>query len=158
MAAGIALPLLDFRFVRNFLGDASCDFWASCPGSSDVAPPATPILSFAVLTIAGAFDRQLPPPPSHFRLAFLFSVCVLEAAGVPLVAESGSTIDAFEATFLDVSTLLAVLGGGFEGLASVEGTGSVLPSSAGACGLGFVFLRGLIPTWKVRGSSSLDRS
>lgn len=75
-------PLLDLRLVRNLVGPSAFAFFASSLGSSDVAPPATPILSFAVLTMAGAFERQLPVPPSHLRVAFLFGGSSPGAAGV----------------------------------------------------------------------------
>lgn len=108
------------------------------------------MLSFAVLTMAGAFERQLPPPPSHFRLAFLLSVWVPEAAGVPVLldTETGSATDVFEGAFWDSSPPFGVLSGRFKelALASVGGADSELPSSAGAWWLGFAFLRGLIPT------------
>lgn len=65
MAAGMTLLLLELRLVRNFLGDSSWGCFASSPGSSLVAPPLTPMLSFAVWTMAGALDRQLPDPDSH---------------------------------------------------------------------------------------------
>jgi hypothetical protein len=134
MAAGIALPLLEFRFVKNFLGDSSRGFWASFPGSSAVAPPATPMLSFAILAIAGALERQLPPPPSHFMLTFLFSVCGSGAAGVlgALVIGLGSAAVVFGAACCCAVGLSGVFGSGFVGLASVGGAGSGMPGSAGA--------------------------
>ena len=84
MAAGMALLLLELRLVRNFLGDSSLGFFASSPGSSLVAPPLTPMLSFAVWTIAGALDRQLPEPESHF---LPLGVCEPVEAGVVLPTE-----------------------------------------------------------------------
>lgn len=76
MAAGMASPLLDLRFVKNLAGDWSFALSEASLGSSEAAPPLTltPMLSLAVFTVAVAFDRQLPPPPSHLRLGFLCSV------------------------------------------------------------------------------------
>jgi hypothetical protein len=92
------------------------------------------MLSFTVLTIAGAFDRQLPPPPNHFRLAFLFSVGGPEAAGVldRLATGVGSAIGVLEAAFWGISASFGLFDDGFVELVSVGVAGSGVPWSAGA--------------------------
>ena len=149
--AGIVLPLLDLRLVRNRLGESSCGFFASSPGSSPVAPALTPILSFAVLTMAGALDRQLPVPVSHF---LPFGVCVPGVAGgVSVLAVAvEAAIEVSEAPSCRTELALGVLERVF---AAVTSGGSSRPEllllvlSAGAWGAGVLgrdFLRGFMPT------------
>jgi hypothetical protein len=68
--AGRAAPLLDLRLVRNFAGESPRGVLSSSVvGKALAAPPLTlmPMLSVAVRTTAGAFERQLPVPLSHRR-------------------------------------------------------------------------------------------
>jgi len=141
MDVGSASPLLDLRLVRNLVGESSFGFFAS-PGSSAVAPPLTPMLSFAVSTSAGALDRQLPVPFSHF---FPRGVCVPEVFSVvaPFV-DVDSAIELLEDASGSISLLLGVLGA----LLSCGASGPV--PSAGACEFGFDFLRGFIRAGRVR--------
>lgn len=146
MEVGNALPLLDLRLVRNLVGESSRGFFASASGSSPVAPPVTPMLSALVFTTAGALDRQLPVPPSHF---FPLGVWVPAVEGVD--APFDSVVDD-SAVFVS----LGVLCGASASLSAVDalgvvswvasgGTGApVLVPSAGAWGFGLLFLRGLI--------------
>lgn len=147
---GSAKLLLDLRFVRKRAGDSLLGDLTSSLGSSEVAPPLTliPMVSCAVFTTAGALDRQLPVPPSHFRL--LFGVCVPVVVGVvaPSVAieasESGllatvsfDVVLAASASVVGSVVLLALLSVGFvDALACL--------SSLGASELILTFLRGLI--------------
>ena len=146
---GSAKLRLDLRLVRNLTGDSSLGFLGSSLGSSDVAPPLTlmPMVSCAVFTTAGALERQLPVPPSHFRP--LFGVCVPVVVGVdvPSVATEASEPDWLIVVSCDVvlassapavgsAVLLAVL----LGLLVVDT--SAMLSSAGAWGFGLDFLRG----------------
>ena len=145
--AGIASPLLDLRLESSFLGDWSFAFLASPLASSEVAPPVTPMLSLAILATAGAFERQLPVPPNHFLLGFLFSVCWLDdcedAVAFELASESAR--DSFVVLFRNISLPLGVFDVVLTALGAGESSDvSVLPS-AGALGFGFDFLRGLIP-------------
>lgn len=98
---GSAKLLLDLRLVRNLAGESFLDFFASSLGSSEVAPPLTliPMVSCAVFTTGGAFDRQLPVPPSHFRP--LFGVCVPVVVGVD--APSGTVDDSDSGRLVVVS-------------------------------------------------------
>lgn len=146
MEAGMASPLLDFRLVRNFLGDSSLDFFASSSGSSPVAPPLTPMLSFAVLTMAGALDRQLPEPESHLLAR---GVCVPEAVGVVVPTEGvDSATDLSEEasgkTRLPLGVLLVVV------LASSGTSGPWVGAAAGASVSGLGFLLGFIPAGTVK--------
>lgn len=115
------------------------------------------MLSFAVLTIAGAFDRQLPVPDSHF---LPFGVCVPEVEGRVLATEGvdDSAIDVFEDAFCSIPLLLGVVEAVFAASGSGGTSGPVLLLrlvllSAGAWGVGFVFLRGFIPTGRVKDES-----
>jgi hypothetical protein len=144
MEAGMASPLLDFRLVRNFLGDSSLGFFASSSGSSPVAPPLTPMLSFAVLTMAGAFDRQLPEPESHLLPR---GVCVPEAVGVVEPTEGiESAIDVPEGTPGKISLPLGVVP---VVLASGGTSGPLSGASAVASVFGLDFLCGFIPAGRV---------
>lgn len=152
MDVGSALPLLDLRLVKNLVGESSFGDFAWSPGSSPVVPYVTPMLSFAVLTIAGAFARQLPDPPSHF---LPFGVCVPDDAAVDasLFVRVDSAMDALEGlgcktslllgvfVVLDAAVVLAVDGASWLVLLSVPGTS----------GFGLDFLRGFIRTGKLKG-------
>jgi hypothetical protein len=153
MDVGSAFPLLDLRLVRNLVGASSFGFFASSPGSSPVAPPLTPMLSLAVLTIAGALERQLPDPLSHL----FFGVWVPVVVGVDAPSEAVVEVD--EAREL----LDSALGGASPSLGTVDAVVlSAMPASgggtsgpvpvppAGAWGFGFDFLRGLIRARKER--------
>lgn len=145
MEAGMASPLLDLRLVRNFLGDSSLGFFASSLGSSPVAPPLTPMLSFAVWTMAGAFDRQLPVPESHLLPR---GVCVPEAVGVVAPTEDvDAATDWSEGASGRMSLLLGVVS---VVLASCGTAGALVDASEGASGFGFDFLRGFIPAGRVK--------
>jgi hypothetical protein len=135
MDVGSASPLLDLRLVRNLVGESSFGFFAS-PGSSAVAPRLTPMLSFAVSTSAGALDRQLPVPFSHF---FPRGVCEPDVFGVdaPFV-DIDSAIELLADASGSISLPLGVLGALLSGGASGRGP------SAGACEFGFDFLRGFM--------------
>jgi hypothetical protein len=143
---GSALPLLDLRLVRNLVGESSLGFFASSPGTSPVAPPLTPITSVAVFTIAGAFDRQLPDPLSHF---FPFGVWapVLLGVDAPGEADVDAANDAFDGAFCSTPLSLGVwdvvVSAALFSDAAAEPV-PVLLASAGACEFGFAFLRGLI--------------
>jgi hypothetical protein len=60
--------------------------------------------------MAGAFTRQLPLAPNHFRLAFFFSVCpsvsVVDAVLSDMVLEW--VLDLLEGGFCDISLPLGV--------------------------------------------------
>jgi hypothetical protein len=139
--------LLDLRLVRNLVGESSLGFFASSPGSSAVAPPLTPILSVAVFTIAGAFERQLPDPLSHF---FPFGVWVPVVLGVDAPfeeADEESANDGFDGAFCRTSPLLGVWDVEVSAALLSDGTAGPVPvllASAGAWAFGFGFLRGLI--------------
>lgn len=110
------------------------------------------MLSFAVLTIAGAFDRQLPVPESHF---LPFGVCVPGVEGLVLATEGvdDSATDVFDDAFCSIPLLLGVVAAVLAASGSDGTSGPVLLllwSSAGAWGLGFVFLRGFILTGRVK--------
>lgn len=141
--AGRATLLLDLRLVRNLLGESSRGFLASSLGSSPVAPKVTPMLSLAVLTMAGAFDRQLPLPDSHF---LPLGVCVPGVAGgVALLAVAVEAAkDVVDGASGSMSLALGVPEGECATLAS-EGASPPVLSSAGAWVLGRDFLRGFIP-------------
>jgi hypothetical protein len=98
MEVGSALPLLDLRLVRNLVGESSLGFLASSPGSSPVAPPVTPMLSVAVLVEGGAFERQLPDPPSHF-LPFGVWLPVVVGVDAPSDVAVDSAKDLFDGAF-----------------------------------------------------------
>jgi len=147
---GSAKLLLDLRLVKNLAGESLLGFLAASCGSSDVAPPLTamPIVSWAVLTTAGALDRQLPVPPSHLRP--LFGVCVPVVVGVDAPSDAAGEVD--KARLVDVScdvvlaSSAAVVVSGVVVvvvlvLPVVVGTSAVL-SPAGGWGFGLDFLRG----------------
>lgn len=142
---GSALPLLDLRLVRNLVGESSLGFLASSPGSSLVAPPFTPMLSFAVLTTAGAFIRQLPDPPSHFfpRGVWLPVVVGVDAPSEVVV---DSARDLFDGAFctsspspgvVEVFVLVVPASGG-------SSRPVLLLLTTGASVFGFDFLRGFM--------------
>jgi hypothetical protein len=138
---GSAFPLLDLRLVRNLVGASSLGFFASSPGSSPVAPPLTPMLSFAVFTMAGALDRQLPDPLSHL----FFGVWVPVVVGVDAPSDAVVVDDArelSESAFCGASASLGTVDAVV--LASGCGTSAVSAPAAGAWEFGFDFLRGLI--------------
>lgn len=141
----MASPLLDFRLVRNFLGDSSLGFFASSSGSSPVAPPLTPMLSLAVLTIAGAFDRQLPVPESHL---LPLGVCVPEAVGVMAPADDVEAVTDWSGGASGRMSLL--LGVVSVVLASCGTAGALVDASEGASVFGLDFLRGFIPAGEVK--------
>jgi hypothetical protein len=93
------------------------------------------MLSLAVLTTAGAFDRQLPVALSHF---LLFGVCVPAVEGVdaPFEEAVDSASDLSDGVFCSISLLLGVVAvvvvGVSAALASGGPSGPVLLPSAGA--------------------------
>jgi len=135
-------PLLDLRFVRNLAGDWSRCLLESSLGSSDAAPPLTlmPMLSFAVVTVADALDRQLPP--SHFRLAFFWRVWPSEPADVVEAVKGDSDSDT---GWLAGALSGAVLVSGPLEAGVVDGPG-LSGGCSGASGFGLCldFLRGLM--------------
>jgi hypothetical protein len=148
---GRAKLLLDLRLVRKRAGDSLLGVLSSSFGSSEAAPPLTltPIVSCAVFTTAGALDRQLPVPPSHFRP--LFGVCVPVVVGVAvpsdateasdgvwLAAVSCDVVLAFNASVASSFVLLALL------LSAAFVDASAGLWSLGASELGLTFLRGLM--------------
>jgi hypothetical protein len=161
MDVGSAVPLLDLRLVRNLVGESSSlGFFASSSGSSLVAPPSTPMLSFAVFTTAGALDRQLPEPLSH---AFPFGVRVPAVEGV--VAPFEDAVEPDNDVFDGALGRIALSLGVFEavvvvvvvqaaGVSAVGGTSAPVLLSAGAWEFGFGFLRGFI---RAGGEKGLDR-
>jgi hypothetical protein len=107
------------------------------------------MLSVAVLTTAGAFERQLPEPLSHF---FPFGVWVPEAVGVDALFELAveSAKDLLGALFGRRSLPLGVVEVVFALLASGGTCAPVLSPSAGAWGFGLDFLRGFIRAGRVK--------
>jgi hypothetical protein len=107
------------------------------------------MLSFAVWTRAGAFDRQLPVPFSHFLPR---GVWVPEAVGV--IAPSEDDVDPatelFEGVCSKTSLALGVVVAVVGVLASAGMSGPAQLPSAGAWGLGFDFLRGFIRAGRVK--------
>jgi hypothetical protein len=142
---GSALPLLDLRVVRNLVGASSFGFFAFSPGSSPVDFLLTLMLSLAVLTMAGALERQLPDPLSHR----FFGVWVPVVVGVDAPSDAVLVVD-------DARELFdSALGGASPSLGTVDAVVlSAMPASAGgtsgpvppagAWEFGFDFLRGLI--------------
>lgn len=143
----MASPLLDLRLVRNFLGDSSLGFFASSPGSSPVAPPLTPMLSFAVLTIAGALDRQLPEPESHLLPR---GVCAPEADDVGVVAPTEGVDPVTDLSECASGKTRLLLGVVSVVLGSGATSGALVGASAGASVVGLDFLRGIIPAGRVK--------
>jgi hypothetical protein len=146
---GRASLLLDLRLVRNLVGESSFGFFTFAPGSSPVAPPLTPMLSVAVFTIAGALERQLPDPPSHF---LPFGVCVPVVVGVEAPSDEDAAVDSasdvFEGAFCSTWLLLGVVeaDGVVSAMLASGGTSApvLLLPPAGAWGFSFDFLRGFI--------------
>lgn len=153
--AGITSPLLDLRLVRKCLGESSRDLFAPLRGSSPVEPEVTPMLSVAVLTMAGAFDRQLPVPDSHF---LPLGVCVPGVVGgVALLADAVEAASDLtdEGAFGKIPLAFGVLEGVLATSTSL-GTSdlTLLLSAAGALVFSFAFLRGIIPMRLERGKGS----
>lgn len=142
--AGRTMLLLDLRLVRKRAGDSSLGFLASSLGSSEVAPPLTrmPIVSWAVLTTAGALDRQLPVPPSHLRP--LLGVCVPVVVGVDAPSAAAEASDAGWLAVLACDVVLASSVSYAGAVAGAAGTSAVLSLAGGARGFGLTFLRGLM--------------
>ena len=103
--------LLDLRLVRNFAGDWSFGFFSSWLGSSEAAPPLTltPMLWLAVLTVAEALDRQLPPL-NHLLLGLWLSFCSFRAE--PFVESSDSFVVASTTPFWRIELPSGVLEAG----------------------------------------------
>jgi hypothetical protein len=156
MDAGMALPLLDLRFDKNLVGDGLSAAFCSSLGSSIVAPPVTPTLSLASFATVGAFDLQLPVPPSHLRLGFLFRVGSGAVVGreVLLDVAIGGVESGVACVFFKDAFSCGVLADEFGAGSAEDGSaGATVPSAAGAWGLGLDFLRGLMPGSMGRRSS-----
>jgi hypothetical protein len=100
------------------------------------------MLSFAVFTMAGALDRQLPDPLSHR----FFGVCVPVVVGVNAPSDAVVVEDARELS--DGVFCASVSLGTVDAVAASVGGTSAAP--AGAWEFGFDFLRGLIRAGRVK--------
>lgn len=136
MEAGMASPLLDFRLVRNLVGESSLRrLMEDSLGRLRVDARLPAMLSAAVFTMAGALDRQLADPASHL-----------------LPCEVVDAVDA-ATDFSERPSCSESLSLGGSGCASgpQAADGAWAPLSVeGAGGMGFVLLRALIARHSVK--------